>query len=106
MPVGKNINLEDKLIKKTTSKASNKNIVSITRKTNITRKAGMSSPNAKTDTYKTRKMTFYIKGDLLQKLYNFAYWDRHSLTEAFNIVVRDGLKEKGVKQRPKSQKES
>ena len=99
MPVGKNINLEDKLIKKTTSKASNKNIVS------ITRKAGMSSPNAKTDTYKTRKMTFYIKEDLLQKLYNFAYWDRHSLTEAFNIVVRDGLKEKDVKERPKSQKE-
>jgi len=106
MPVGKNINLKDKLIKKTTGKVSNKNIVSITRKTNITRKTGMSSPNAKTDTYKTRKMTFYIKEDLLQKLYNFAYWDRHSLTEAFNIVVRDGLKEKDVKQRPKSQKES
>lgn len=105
MPVGKNINLKDKLIKKTTGKVSNKNIVSITRKTNITRKASMSSPNAKTDTYKTKKMTFYIKGDLLQKLYNFAYWDRHSLTEAFNIVVRDGLKEKDVKERPKSQKE-
>jgi len=106
MPVGKNINLKDKLIKKTTGKVSNKNITSITRKTNITRKTSMSSPNAKTDTYKTKKMTFYIKEDLLQKLYNFAYWDRHSLTEAFNIVVRDGLKEKDLKQRPKSQKES
>ncbi|MBA7546445.1 hypothetical protein ES705_38837 [subsurface metagenome] len=104
MPVGKNINLRDKLIKKTTSKVSNissKSKVSNTRNTNITRKAGMPSPNAKTDTYKTRKMTFYIKGELLQKLYNFAYWDRHSLTEAFNIVVRDGLKSKDVKQRPK-----
>lgn len=93
MPVGKNINLKDKLIKKTTSKISNKNITSITRKTS------MSSPNAKTNTYKTKKMTFYIKEDLLQKLYNFAYWDRHSLTEAFNIVVRDGLKEKDVKKK-------
>jgi len=112
MPVGKNINLKDKLIKKTTGKVSNKNIASIARKTNITRKASiarktsMSSPNAKTDTYKTKKMTFYIKEDLLQKLYNLAYWDRHSLTEAFNIVVRDGLKGKDVKERPKSQKES
>lgn len=105
MPVGKNINLKDKLIKKTTSKVSNissKSKVSNTRNTNITRKAGMPSPNAKTDTYKTRKMTFYIKGELLQKLYNFAYWDRHSLTEAFNVVVRDGLKSKDVKQRPKA----
>ncbi len=103
MPVGKNINLRDKLIKKTTSKVSNissKSKVSNTRNTNITRKAGMPSPNAKTDTYKTRKMTFYIKGELLQKLYNFAYWDRHSLTEAFNVVVRDGLKSKDVKRRP------
>jgi len=99
MPVGKNINLKDKLIKKTTSKVSSKSKVSNTRNTNITRKAGMPSPNAKTDTYKTRKMTFYIKGELLQKLYNFAYWDRHSLTEAFNIVVRDGLKGKNLKQK-------
>lgn len=102
MPVGKNINLKDKLIKKTTSKASNissKSKVSNTSNTNITRKVGMPSPNAKNDTYKTRKMTFYIKGELLQKLYNFAYWDRHSLTEAFNIVVRNGLKGKNVKQK-------
>ncbi len=109
MPVGKNINLKDKLIKKTTSKVSNKSNkskVSNTRNTNITRKAGMPSLNAKTDTYKTRKMTFYINGDLLQKLYNFAYWDRHSLTEAFNVVVRDGLKSKDIKQRPRSQKEA
>jgi hypothetical protein len=104
MPVGKNINLKDKLIKKTTSEVSNKSNkskVSNTRNTNIARKAGMPSPNTKTDTYKTRKMTFYIKGELLQKLYNFAFWDRHSLTEAFNIVVKDGLKGKDIKQRPK-----
>ncbi|MBA7533311.1 hypothetical protein ES705_25546 [subsurface metagenome] len=99
MPVGKNIKLKDKLIKKTTSKVSSKSKVSNTRNTNITRKAGMPSSNVKTDTYKTRKMTFYIKGELLQKIYNLAYWDRHSLTEAFNIVVRDGLKGKNVKQK-------
>jgi len=109
MPVGKNINLKDKLIKKTTRNVSNKNNksnVSNTRNTNITRKVGMPSPNTKTDTYKTKKMTFYIKIELLQKLYNFTYWDRHSLTEAFNIVVRDGLKEKNIKQRPISNKKS
>jgi len=109
MPVGKNINLKDKLIKKTTRNVSNKNNksnVSNTRNTNITRKVGMPSPNTKTDTYKTKKMTFYIKIELLQKLYNFTYWDRHSLTEAFNIVVRDGLKEKNIKQRPISHKKS
>jgi len=66
---------------------------------NSTRKRGMPSSNTKTDTYKTRKMTFYIKGELLQKLYNFAYRDRHSLTESFNIVVRDGLRGKNVKQK-------
>ena len=91
MPVGKNINLEDKLIKKTTSKVSN---------TNITHIAGMPSLNSKANTYKTRKMTFYIKQDLLTKLYNFAYWGRHSLTEAFNIVVNDGLRGKNIKGKP------
>jgi len=97
MPVGENINLKDKLIKKTTSKVSNKSNVS---NTNITRKIGMPSSNSETDTYKTKKMTFYIKQDLLQKLYNFAWWDRHSLTEAFNIVVNDGLKGKNTKRKP------
>ena len=44
-------------------------------------------------------MTFYIKEDLLEKLYNFAYWDRHSLMEAFNLVVKDGLKGKNTKKK-------
>ena len=100
MPVGKNINLGDKLIKKTTSKASNKSNKSITRNTNITSKVGMPSINYKTDTFKTKKMTFYIKEDLLEKFYNFAYWDRHSLTEAFNLVVKDGLKRKNIRKKP------
>ena len=103
MPVGKNINLEDKLIKKTVSKASNKSKVSNTRNTNITHKthkASIPSLNSKRDTFKTRKMTFYIKEDLLEKLYNYAWWDRYSLTEAFNIVVNDGLRGKNIKEKP------
>ena len=90
MPIGDNI-LKDRLIKKTTgktSKASN---------TNITRKVGMPSRNPRTDTYKTKKMTFYIKADLLKKLYNFSYWDRHTVTEALNILLEDGLKGKNTK---------
>lgn len=94
MPVGKNINLKDKLIKKTVSKASNTNI------THKKQKAGMPSLDPGKETFKTKKMTFYIKQGLLQKLYNFAYWNRHSLTEAFNIVVDDGLKGKNTKQKP------
>jgi len=103
MPVGKNINIGDKLIKKTTSKESKASIKSKTRNTSITsitRKTGISSINSRKDTFKTKKMTFYIKEDLLERLYNFAYWDRHSLTEAFNLVVNDGLKGKNVKKKP------
>ena len=94
MPVGRNVNLKDKLIKKTTSKVSNKSNIS---NTNITHKIGMPSLDPGKETYKTKKMTFYIKQDLLQKLYNFSWWDRHSLTEAFNIVVNDGLKGKNIR---------
>jgi len=97
MPVGKNIDIKDKLIKKTTSKTSNKSNVS---NTNITYKAGQPSLDSEKETYKTKKMTFYIKQDLLQKLYNFAWWDRHTLTEAFNITISDGLKGKNIKQKP------
>lgn len=100
MPVGGNINLEDKLIKKTTSKISNKRNVSNTNITHKKQKAGQPSLNPEKKTFKTKKMTFYIKEDLLGKLNNFAWWDRHSLTEAFNIVVTDGLKGKNIKKKP------
>lgn len=62
--------------------------------------AGKPSQNPETDTFKTRKATFYIKEDVLQRLYNFAYWDRHSITEAVNIALQDGLKGKNT--RPKA----
>lgn len=48
------------------------------------------------DTVGTRKMTFYVKGELLENLYNFAYWERLSVTAAFNRVLADGLRDKNV----------
>ena len=101
MPIGDNI-LKDKLIKKTTGKAKtpgNKNKASNVNNTNIISKTGMPSPNPETSTYKTKKMTFYIKEDLLDRLYNFSYWDRYSITEAVNIVLEDGLKGKNTKRK-------
>lgn len=100
MPIGNNISLKDKLIKKTTykksivSKANNTNITS---KTNIKSRFGQPSRDPKTTTYKTKKMTFYIKEGILKKLYNFAYWERHNITEAFNRALLDGLKGKNTK---------
>lgn len=108
MPIGENVSLGDKLIKKTTN---NKNIANITNKTRIASngnktnnvsnasKTGRPSTNPKTDTYKTKKMTFYVKEDLVEKLYSFAYWNRQSLTEAFNVAFADGLKGKNTKPR-------
>lgn len=102
MPLGTNL---DKIIKKTTPDTnitSNTRIErkkSITNNTNITsriRNMGLPSQKPESDTYKTKKMTFYIKEELLDKLYNFAYWERKSLTEAFNFVITDGLKGKNV----------
>ncbi len=90
MPIGKNVNLQDRVIKKTVK-------VSNTSKASITNKIGQPSFKKGAETYGTEKMTFYVKKDLLKRLYNFAYWDRHSVTEAFNIVIADGLKGKNTK---------
>ena len=119
MTIGKNMNLKDKLIKDTTSitnitsnknkipkpkkasKASNKSKTSIKKKTNnknITNNTNITSKTSK-DTANTIKMTFYIKTDLLSNIYNYSYWDRLSLTRAFNKVVKDGLKGKDTRQR-------
>ncbi len=91
MPIGDNIAFKDKLIKKTVGKASKESKKNITNKTYKRSKAGATS--------NTVKMTFYIKKDLLERLYNFAYWDRHSITDAFNMALRDGLKAKNTKPR-------
>jgi|SRR3989339_609242 len=124
MAIGENVGLKDRLIKKTakeanvnkesniskesnvskvsnTSKESNTSKRSITNnisKKNIKNKFGQPSMVPGTTTYKTKKMTFYVKDDLLKKLYNFAYWDRHSVTEAINIILTDGLKDKNTKE--------
>ena len=63
-------------------------------------KPGQPSQNQVAVTYETQKMTFYIKGDLMKRLRNFAYWERQSLTQAFNAVLQDGLKSKNTKPKP------
>ena len=98
MPIGNNVNLTDKLIKKTTGKTNITSKASIGSKTNkVNTKNRVKNLTKNIATGNTRKMTFYVKQDLLKKLYNFAYWDRHNLTEAFNIVLSDGLKDKNTK---------
>lgn len=104
MAMGKNVNLKDRIIKSTveavikgskeniTSKADNKSSTTMKSKASITDKAHKKN----NDTEGTVKMTFYIKEDSFRKLRNFAYWDRHSITEAFNLVIADGLKGKEV----------
>jgi hypothetical protein len=98
MPLGGNVHIGDKLIKKTTDKGSKARKAS---NVNIAGNAGIGLPstNPETATFATKKATFYIKEDLLKRLHNFSYWDRHSLTEAFNIVLTDGLKGKNTKDR-------
>jgi len=92
MAIGKNVLSDRPLISKTTSKASNKSNVS-----KPGAAPGQPSSSKEADTYGTTKMTFYIKKDIYTKLKNFAYWDRHTLTEAFNQVLEDGLKGKNTK---------
>jgi hypothetical protein len=117
MPIGANNPIVDKLIKKTVkheepvfkenhSDNSNTDIANNTHTENI---ANNTSTNANKNntvsrarakenaTSNTIKMTFYIKQDLLDRLYNYAYWDRLSVTEAFNIAITDGLTNKNTK---------
>jgi len=96
MALGKNLPVADKLIRNTTDKAS------ITSKGNIVRdRRRVRYMPRRTATADTIKMTYYVKRDLLKKLHNFAYWDRLTVTEAFNTVLEDGLKGKNTKDREK-----
>lgn len=97
MPLGKNTPLQDTLIKRTTDKTSKTNKGSNTRSTRKVYIPGRPSGDPSSDTFGTRKMTFFIKEDLLKRLYNLAYWDRHSVTAAFNKALEDGLKGKNTK---------
>ena len=99
MALGKNVDLSDRLIRNTTRntrKARSAGNARIASNTNITGKPSR-SPN--TATFSTRKMTFYVKDELLDKLYNYAYWERHSVTEAFNTALADGLANKTTKEK-------
>lgn len=80
----------DTLIQKTTTSKAKGKVKAI---------PGQPSNTPQADTYGTIKATFYVKADLYAKLKNFAYQDRHTLTEAFNQVVEDGLKGKNTKDR-------
>lgn len=102
MSIGDNVNLKDRLIKKTADKANNTNKANKTSKDNLV-KTEVSVPyrTKKIATEDTKKATFYVKRELLQKLYNFAYWERHNITEAFNMVLTDGLKGKKTQNRNK-----
>lgn len=92
MPLGQN-----KLIQKTSHKIKNTPKEDITLNTNKNTQAGQPSQDPEAVTYETHKMTFYVKDDLMKRLRNFAYWDRQSITQAFNAVLQDGLKNKNTK---------
>ena len=95
MPIGANIPTADKLIKRTTtvSSAENEKTGEETAKKAHGHRFLSGRENATTNTV---KMTFYVKQELLDKLYNYAYWDRMTVTEAFNKTLGDGLKDKNT----------
>ncbi|MDR4508154.1 MAG: hypothetical protein MRJ65_07955 [Candidatus Brocadiaceae bacterium] len=91
------VSVKDKQTDNSARKTKNKSNI---KKSAIIKASNFSSSRTITRnraTNDTMKMTFYVKKDLLEKLYNFAYWDRHNVTEAFNLVLRDGLKGKITK---------
>ena len=102
MSIGTNVNLKDRLIRKTADKTSNVSKGSIANKASTAKAEEIVRPNGDNIATKgTKKATFYVKNELLQKLYNFAYWERRSITEAFNTALMDGLKGKNTKNRGK-----
>lgn len=99
MSIGKNAPVVDKLIKKTSEVLENAEIVDKKNKESNASNAVSRRAARENATSNTVKMTFYIKQELLDRLYNFSYWDRYTVTEAFNIALTDGLKDKNTKQR-------
>ena len=93
MPLGTNSVLKDKLIKNTVRKESSTINESKEVNKGIT---NFTSDKPNKHTHNTKKMTFYVKEDLAEKLYNFAYWDRYSVTEAINVALADGLNGKNT----------
>lgn len=93
MPIGDNKPGENKLISKTTR----------TRKADTTGDTSKASKTREPTPY-TKKVTFYLAPDNAEKIKNFAYWDRHTETEAVNIIIEDGLKGKTTKPIPKGRR--
>ncbi len=106
MSIGSNTPVIDKLIKNTSANEIADNTSITNNKNNTSNKSSKKtltedSPRKnKTATANKLKMTFYTKSELLERLYNYAYWERLSVTEAFNIVLSDGLE--GKKTDPKN----
>lgn len=100
MPIGTNTALKDRLIKNTTGDEVKENLESVT---SIKSKTSLPSKNPAKATHGTRKMTFYVRADLLNQLYNFAYWDRYSVTEAVNIIFEHGLQGKETKEKTRNE---
>ena len=91
MPLPKTSKAKDKPIKKTNrGRGEGKETAAEKKKLSL---------HSRKDTYGTKKMTFYVKEELLERLYNFAYWGRHTVTQAFNVVLADGLKGKDTRSR-------
>jgi hypothetical protein len=102
MTIGANAPIVDKLIKKTTpapaAQEEQAKHAEPAAKPASPQKPSYQRPQAVREnaTTNTVKMTFYVKQDLLDKLYNYAYWDRLTVTEALNTVLADGLKNKNT----------
>jgi len=104
MPIGSNVALGDKLIKKTESPKKVDKVIKVNKVDNIDnvdKKGRGRKPEEDKATADTVRTTFYVKEDMYKKLLNFAYWDRHNITEAINIALADGLKDKNTKDTPK-----
>lgn len=51
-------------------------------------------------THNKIKATFYVEENLLNRIKNFAHWERLLITEALDTVLKDGLKGKNTKNKP------
>lgn len=101
MPIGNNVALGDKLIKKTEPPQKVDKVIKVNKVDNVDNILTRSVKRKHNATADTVRATFYVKRDIYKRLLNFAYWDRHNITEAVNIVLADGLKDKTTKDTPK-----
>jgi hypothetical protein len=101
MAIGSNIALGDKLIKKTEPPKKIDKVIKVNKVDNVDNVDNKGNGGRDNATAGTVRTTFYVKKDMYKKLLSFAYWDRHNITEAINIALADGLKDKNTKDTPK-----